>query len=401
MECGWLAYSHQPVALTVAHCARCRSRLFRRWDFQRRVRVYFTEAEDGAIYLRETSGSTKLLPESSGGGAAFQAASDDGSIAYFTKATTLYRYSVATDASQPIATEVGGVLAASSDAAYVYYLTTGGLFVWHQGSTTKVAAGADASNYPPATGTARVSADGSRLAFLSNAKLTGYENTGNTEVFLYDATSGHLYCPSCNPNPTAKPLGPSTIPGAYTAGSGPPAYRPRALTADGDRLFFDSSDKLLSVDTNKAADVYEWLAPAVDGCAKAQGCLGLISGGRQGRAEFLDASADGNDVFFRTDASLLPLDTGAFDVYDARAGGGFPEPPAVIPCEGDDCQGPPSAPNDPTPGTSVFEGPQNPPVHYPKVRKPRHHKKHSAKSHGNSAKSHGKHRSRVSHGSGG
>ena len=38
-------------------------------------------------------------------------------------------------------------------------------------------------------------------------------------------------------------------------------------------------------------------------------------------------------------------------------------------CSGEECQGPAPAPEDPVPGTAVVEGPSNPPVHYPKVRK--------------------------------
>ena len=43
-------------------------------------------------------------------------------------------------------------------------------------------------------GAARVSADGTKLLFVSKAKLTGYDNTDkvtnepDTEVFLYDAS---------------------------------------------------------------------------------------------------------------------------------------------------------------------------------------------------------------------
>jgi hypothetical protein len=51
-------------------------------------------------------------------------------------------------------------------------------------------------------------------------------------------------------------------------------------------------------------------------------------------------------------------------------------PALAAECEGDECQPPAPAPDDPTPGTAVAEGPSNPPVHYPKVRKPHHHKKH-------------------------
>jgi hypothetical protein len=60
-----------------------------------------------------------------------------------------------------------------------------------------------------------------------------------------------------------------------------------------------------------------------------------------------------------------------------------PEPvrAADAPCEGDECQPPAPAPDDPTPGTAVVEGPPNPPVHFPKPRggKKQGHKKHHHK----------------------
>jgi hypothetical protein len=47
-------------------------------------------------------------------------------------------------------------------------------------------------------------------------------------------------------------------------------------------------------------------------------------------------------------------------------------------CAGDECQGPPPAPAEIVPATAVVEGPQNPPVHFPK---PHHKKKPGAKKH--------------------
>jgi hypothetical protein len=38
-------------------------------------------------------------------------------------------------------------------------------------------------------------------------------------------------------------------------------------------------------------------------------------------------------------------------------------------CAGDECQSPPPPPEDPTPGTSVVEGPSNPPVRFPQTHK--------------------------------
>ncbi len=40
-------------------------------------------------------------------------------------------------------------------------------------------------------------------------------------------------------------------------------------------------------------------------------------------------------------------------------------------CEGDECQGPPPAPAEIVPGTAIVEGPQNPPVRFPKARHPK------------------------------
>lgn len=44
----------------------------------------------------------------------------------------------------------------------------------------------------------------------------------------------------------------------------------------------------------------------------------------------MDASDNGSDVFFLTDALLVPQDTdSAGDIYDARIGGGFPSTAAL------------------------------------------------------------------------
>lgn len=127
-------------------------------------------------------------------------------------------------------------------------------------------------------------------------------------------------------------------------------------TADGLRLFFTTAKALVVPDTNKAPDAYEWAVQGAGTCAKAAGCLGLLSSGRLGSASFLGASADGRDAFILTDASLLPGDTGGRDVYDVRAGGGFPEAAQPLLCLGDACQGPAPAPAALQPSTTLFAG---------------------------------------------
>ena len=109
-------------------------------------------------------------------------------------------------------------------------------------------------------------------------------------------------------------------------------YKPRVMDAAGTRLFFDTSDSLTAKDTNQDQDVYEWRADGVAGCSRSQGCIGLISSGRGADgASFVDASADSTDVFFLTDESLVASDPGSTDLYDARVGGGYPDPPGRSP----------------------------------------------------------------------
>lgn len=55
----------------------------------------------------------------------------------------------------------------------------------------------------------------------------------------------------------------------------------------------------------------------------------------------------------------------------------LPAPAALgAECAGDECQGPPPAPEEVIPGTSVVEGPGNPPPRFPKHGggKKKHHK---------------------------
>lgn len=332
-------------------------------------RVYFSH--EGDLYLRE-GGATKQVDAALGGGGEFQTASDDGSVAYFTKEGHLYRYAAAADEATDLtpAGGVEGVLGASADGAYVYYLTASGLFLRHGATTTAVAPAADAANYPPATGSARVSTAGTRLAFVSSALIGEYDNGGMAQVYLYDATADRLRCISCNQT-GARPAGPSTIPGANPNGFGPTAlYKPRALSADGRRIFFDSLDALVPQDSDARPDVYEWEEQGSGSCQEAGGCVFLISGGRLLGGSFVDADADGSDVFFASADSLLARDPdGALDLYDARVGGGQPDPAPPIPCNGDECQGPAPAPEDPVPVTATLRGPVNPPVRFAAPKK--------------------------------
>jgi hypothetical protein len=357
-------------------------------------RVYFSaEPAPGArnLYLHEGA-ATKQVDLAQGGGGTFETASADGSVAFFTKAGHLYRYAAASDTATDLTPAGGvlGVLGASEDGTYLYYRTAAGLFLNRNGSVTTVAPQVDPASTPPTTGNARLSADGHRLLFLSTAELevSAYDNrnihTGapEPEVYLFSApgTAGAgILCVSCNPS-GERPIGPASLPGASPNGAGenaPWTYKPRLLSADSKHVFFDSFDALAVQDTNGDRDVYQWEAQGTGACARPGGCVNLISSGRaEGGASFLDASADGSDAFFLTDGPLVPSDTGAVDVYDARSGGGYPLSTSLIPCVGDACQPLPPSPEAPLPGSLRAKASGNLP---PATFKPLHCKPNQVK----------------------
>jgi len=351
-------------------------------------RVYFYEG--GNLFVRDGA-TLKQADVGAGGGGSFELASTDGSIAYFSKGGDLYRYTAAANTATKLTSsaDVQGVLGAATNGANLYYLRSGGLYRCAAANTvaasgcdaaTKIAAAADASNYPPATGTTRVTDDATKLLFVSTTPLEDhaantYDNTdlvtgeADSEVYLYDAGAG-LTCVSCNPT-NGRPTGPSSIPGALGNGASLTTYKPRVLVDGGKRVFFDSSDAIVPADTNTfgaggagVPDAYQWEASGEGSCTREGGCAALLSSGRDPTPSlFADASADGSDAYFLTGSSLVGSDPGAIDLYDARIGGGLLEPGEGIPCEGDSCQALPPEPTEPT-LTTLLSGPGNPPVHY-------------------------------------
>jgi hypothetical protein len=352
------------------------------------TRVYLYEG--GNLFVRDGA-TLKQADAGAGGGGTFEFASSDGSLAYFTKAGDLYRYNPTTNTATKLtsSSDVQGVLGAASNGANLYYLRSTGLYRCAAANTAaasgcdggvKIANAADASNYPPASGTARIAADGTKLLFVSTTPLEDhnantYDNTdlgsgeADSEVYLYDATTG-ITCVSCNPS-NGRPIGPSSIPGAIKNGSGPTSYKPRVLADGGKRVFFDSGDAIVPTDTNTQGaggagvpDAYQWEVQGEGSCTREGGCTALLSSGRDPTPSlFADASADGTDAYFLTGSSLVGKDPGAIDLYDARIGGGLGEPGEGIPCEGDSCQALPPEPTEPT-LTTLLSGPGNPPVHY-------------------------------------
>jgi hypothetical protein len=182
------------------------------------------------------------------------------------------------------------------------------------------------------------------------------------EVYEYDLEAESLHCVSCNPS-GLRPLGPSTLSLIRSVlGKAPGAAfpQPENLPAQGEgRLFFNSLDVLSPKDTNgHLQDVYEWMPSGVSGCARAQGCLSLISSGHSANdTTFMTATPDASNAFFVTREQLLPQDHDELlDVYDARVGGGIAEG-GVPPCSGETCRGSLSSPPSlPGAGSSFFSG---------------------------------------------
>ena len=120
----------------------------------------------------------------------------------------------------------------------------------------------------------------------------------------------------------------------------PTAFIPN-LTPDGKRVFFESTEALVSTDTDEVQDVYEWEEKGIANCTRTGGCVYLITSGQSERDNFLYAhSRSGNDVFFTTGDVLTGWDSsgGAISIYDARVGGGYPDPEAEDACVADACR---------------------------------------------------------------
>ena len=245
----------------------------------------------------------------------------------------------------------------------------------------------------------RSTPDGDVFVFQSHAQLTGYDNEGFGEIYRYapGAPPGQrLTCPSCDPT-NAPPSADALLQDLHNTSGTTAETLISNLTDDGSRLIFQSQDRLSPEDANDALDVYEWSAKGSSGCSRPGGCLDLISSGQgEGPSYLYGMSADGRDVFFRTDEKLLGADVrGSPSLYDAREGGGIPEAQAPTPCQGDSCQGQGSPPPAlPGPGSATSgEAGALPPTrrcgkakHLVKGRCIKAHKKHRAHKRGRHAR---------------
>ncbi len=203
--------------------------------------------------------------------------------------------------------------------------------------------------------------DGHFLVFTSTAKLVSEDLDSSLDLYRYDDQTSELNCLSCTGNGEF----PVRIMGNPTGSADPAAAQEgRVANSAVTDIVFCTAEALLPSDHNTTMDVYEWR----------EGQMILISKdtGNLGTATFLGTgtppsiSQDGKDVYFATEARLVPSDRdtdAATDIYDARIGGGFPapKPEARICANGEICRGATTEPPKPLSNESTtFSGPGNP-----------------------------------------
>ena len=272
-------------------------------------RIFWTDLKTGTLYVRENDTApespleggkctvpadacTVLIAEE----AQYWNATPDGSKVLYTKGGDLYEYDLETGRATDLAHGGGvhGVVAASTDLAYVYFVAEAALapgaepheceeyeysqslcnlYVVHVGESTRfIGALSGSDNFAePETflkysgdwqgslgdTEAEATSDGAHLLFTSKSNLTGYESNRAGEVFMYDYASGEIHCLSCAPN--GKPPRQTLVPYVgVPAGQQRGHALPQWMSDDGNRAFFDTLDSLVPQDTNEQTDVYEW-----------------------------------------------------------------------------------------------------------------------------------------------
>jgi hypothetical protein len=296
-------------------------------------------------------------------GAKFVGSSADGSKVFFTTSqpllggdntTNVYEYDFEgapgrrivrvsggdSTVSKPTASVLGATTV-SKDGSHVYFLAGGVLTTTPNGQGQQAQSGAEnlylyerdarypagrtafVATLPGAPGEAKVSAGGRYLVFTSSGHLTPDDASAGAQAFEYDAQSADLARVSIGRE------------GFDENGN---TSRPTSvMVADNGEVFFDSTTPLVPGAIAEVQGIYEYR----------DGSVYLIAEGSdtppspaEEEGGLLGIDSSGANVFFETIDRLLPRDGDTqFDFYDARIGGGFPEPAPPTSCAGDACQG--------------------------------------------------------------
>ena len=404
------------------------TRIFKRVNDETTTEVSASQCNRPA--LPEPPGPCKNIA----GDDTYRGASDDGSVVFFSSprqltnsdvdsANDLYVYDSNPPAGEPTLVQatagavtaghptIGsgsgflGVVDTSSDGSHVYFTATGqltpaatngaaNLYVYERdaahpaGRIHFIATLSLSSDSFDWTGFGEVHAlpgmvdqegsysfgDGHFLLFVTATSLVGEDTDTAKDLYRYNDETEQLICLSCAGNGT-KPVFIMRLGGAENGKSlGDFAQMGRVASADVSDVVFATEEGLVPADQNSKMDVYEWREGQLIWVSRDTGELG-ISFINLGIAILGNPviSQDGKDVYFATEARLVPSDQdtdNALDVYDARIGGGFPspKPEARICPNGEICRGsttepPLTAKNE----SATSQGPGNPAV--PPVKK--------------------------------
>jgi hypothetical protein len=367
------------------------------------------------------SASEKTTPDPAQS-AAYMDASADGRYVFFTTGeqltdadtndtVDLYRYDVQAPAGQHLVlvsadhedgdatANVEGMMGVSDSGDYAYFMVPGQLvsgapippdpgnpgheiYLWRDGTLSYIGRLNSVLDTLRDLGnngwrlalakTARVSRDGKHLLFSTydgSALPPGYDQGACDnglasmcqEFYVYDADTGLVNCATCNPTGAPASENAEVNVRINPSGSATTWHLSHAMSEDGRYVFFSTREALVAQDRNTSIDAYEY-------DASTQRISLLSSGGADsGDSYFLDASPTGHDVFFATRDHLVGSDIDqGYDAYDARIGGGFPEPAPAAQCSGEGCQGQGSAaPGFQLPASSSYAGPGNLPAAAP------------------------------------
>lgn len=249
-------------------------------------RVISTDTDDDFDIYEHAGGATSQVSLGPAGGngdydARYEAASADGSRVFFTTADPLV--SSDNDDCDPNDPAVNGC---------------GDVYERVGASTTLLSTGPITPSTPYFAGFLDASEDGLRVLFSTREALVGSD--GDTRADVYERAGGTT---------TLVSTGPAGGSGAFT-----PAYG--EASADGTRVFFTTGEPLVASDTDSAADVYERSSGTTTRLS-----TGPAGGNGAADATFRAVSRDGSRVIFETSEPLVSADTdSAVDVYERAAG---------------------------------------------------------------------------------
>ncbi len=358
--------------------------------------VAFRVNGGGGLYVRIDDSTTVLVPPAGAGNQTFAGLTSNGDHLFFVENGDVFSFDTSSETTQQV-TNVGNaeVVNVSSEGSHVYFISESqingeglagkpNMFVWDASSkvTTFVAtvsvadlgdvrpslntwtarvvnAEGNPSSHGPGWSSARTTPDGSVIAFESEAKLTSYDNAHQKEIYRYDTSDHSLFCVSCNP---------SGIPAVSSAQFETPEGGQLSsqliinnLSDDSERVFFETEEALVPRDVDDNNDIYEWRGgpePTISLISSGQTPVYPTETGFPSPANVIGAiTPSGSDVFFRTlDALTPPAGAGgSLAFYDAREGGGFPEPVGTA-CQGEACRPASGTPSLAQAVTSTFAG---------------------------------------------